>query len=127
MASDVDAIGVMYEAPVLAVREGRAIHLGDRAALREHLTEPMAAYARSGAARAEIAALDVVPLGKSSAFTTAHGHVRDAGLGSAHEERRVRRVGFLVRRPDRPREGVGLEDVTVYDAPHPLARAPAPR
>ena len=78
MASDVDAISVMYEAPMLAVREGRAIHLGDRPALREHLTELMAAYARSGAARAEIAALDVVPLGKSSAFTTVRWHVRDA-------------------------------------------------
>jgi hypothetical protein len=79
MASDVDAVSVMYEAPMLAVREGRAIHLADRMVLREHLSELMAAYARSGAARAEIAALDVVPLGKSSAFATVHWHVRDAG------------------------------------------------
>jgi SnoaL-like domain len=79
MAGDVDAVSVMYEAPMLAVREGRAIHLADRTALREHLTEVMAAYARSGAARADIAALDVIPLGKSSAFATVHWHVRDAG------------------------------------------------
>jgi len=39
----------------------------------------MAAYARSGAARADIPTLDVVPLGRSSAFATVHWHVRDAG------------------------------------------------
>jgi hypothetical protein len=38
----------------------------------------MAVYARSGAARADIAALDVVPLGKSSVFATVRWHVRDA-------------------------------------------------
>lgn len=78
MASDVDAVSVLYEAPMLAIREGRAIHLADRTALREHLAEVMAAYARSGAARADIAALDVVPLGKSSAFATVQWHVRAA-------------------------------------------------
>jgi hypothetical protein len=38
----------------------------------------MASYARSGAARAEVAALDVVSLGRSSAFATVRWHVRDA-------------------------------------------------
>ena len=45
----------MYDAPMLAIREGRVIHLADRTAVRAHLTELMAAYARSGAARADIA------------------------------------------------------------------------
>lgn len=76
MASDVDAVSAMYEAPLLALREGRAIHLGTRAAVREHLAEVMGAYARSGAARADVAALDVVPLGMSSAFATVNWHVR---------------------------------------------------
>ena len=80
MASDVDAVSAMYEAPMLALREGRAIHLADRTAVREHLTEVMGAYARSGAARADIA-LDVLPLGKSSASATVQWHVRDAGGG----------------------------------------------
>jgi hypothetical protein len=79
MASDVDAVSAMYEAPMLALREGRAIHLADRRAVREHLAELMAAYARSGAARADIAALDIVPLGKSSVFATVQWHVLDAG------------------------------------------------
>jgi hypothetical protein len=46
--------------------------------VREHLSELMAAYAESGAARAEIAELGVVGLGRSSAFATVHWHVRDA-------------------------------------------------
>jgi protein-tyrosine-phosphatase len=37
----------------------------------------MAAYSESGAARADIAELDVVALGRSSAFATVHWHVRD--------------------------------------------------
>ena len=78
MASDVDAISAVYEAPLLAIRDGRVIHLADRAAMREHLGELMAAYAESGAARTEIAELDVVDLGRSSAFATVHRHVRDA-------------------------------------------------
>lgn len=70
MASDVDAISAMYEAPLLAVREGRAIHLRDRTAVREHLAELMKAYRSAGAARADIAELDVMSLGKSGAMAT---------------------------------------------------------
>jgi hypothetical protein len=55
MASDVDAISDLYEAPLLAVREGRAIHLSDRDAVREHLS--------------------VETLGKSAANATVHWHV----------------------------------------------------
>ena len=81
MASDVDAVSAMYEAPMLALREGRVIHLADKTAVHEHLADVMAAYARSGAARADIAALDVVPLGKSSVFATVRWQVRDASGG----------------------------------------------
>lgn len=78
MASDVGAISDLYKAPLLALREGKAIHLSDRAAVDEHLTELMAAYAASGAARADIARLDVTDLGRSTAFATVHWHVRGA-------------------------------------------------
>jgi ketosteroid isomerase-like protein len=78
MASDVDAISDLYEAPLLAVREGQAIHLPDREAVREHLTELMDAYAKAGAARADIEELDVERLGRSSVFATVRWHVRDA-------------------------------------------------
>ena len=67
MASDVDAINALYEAPLLAVREGRVIHLSDREAVRSHLAELMAAYQHAGAARAGIADIDVTTLGKFSA------------------------------------------------------------
>ena len=78
MASDVDAISAVYEAPLLALRDGQVIHLADRAAVREHLTELMAAYTASGAARADIAELDVAELGRSSVLATVHWHVRGA-------------------------------------------------
>jgi hypothetical protein len=78
MASDVDAISALYEAPLLAVREGRAIHLADRAAVDEHVTELMAAYVASGATRADVARLDVTDLGRSSVFATVNWHVRNA-------------------------------------------------
>lgn len=81
MASDVDAVSAMYDAPMVALRDGRAIHLADRDAVREHFAEVMGAYARSGAARADVASLDVAPLGKSSAFATVNWHVRDADGG----------------------------------------------
>lgn len=81
MASDVDAISAVYEAPLLAVRDGTAIHLPDRTAVRAHLAELMAAYAASGAARADIASLDVTGLGTSSAVATVHWHVRDSDGG----------------------------------------------
>ncbi len=77
MASDVDAISALYEAPLLAVREGRAIHLPDRAAVREHLAELMKAYQSAGAARADIGEIDVMPLGKSGAMATVRWHVVD--------------------------------------------------
>lgn len=81
MASDVAGVSAMYEAPMVALREGRAIHLADAPAVREHLTELMAAYARSGASRADVASLDVVRLGKSSVFATVRWHVRNARGG----------------------------------------------
>jgi ketosteroid isomerase-like protein len=75
MASDIDAVSAVYEAPLLALRDGQVIHLADRAAVRDHLAELMAAYAQSGAVRADIAELGVVDLGRSSAFVTVRWHV----------------------------------------------------
>jgi ketosteroid isomerase-like protein len=77
MASDADAITAMYEAPFLAVREGRAIHLVDRDAVREHLAGLTAAYRNAGATRAAIAALDVTPLGNPCALATVRWNAGD--------------------------------------------------
>lgn len=62
-------------APLLAVREGRVIHLPDRTAVREHLAELMNAYQSAGAAGADIAEIDVVPLGKSGTMATVRWRV----------------------------------------------------
>ncbi len=70
MASDADAIAAMCEVPFLAVREGRAIHLGDREAVREHLAALMEAYRNAGATRATIAELQVTQLDRSSVIAT---------------------------------------------------------
>lgn len=70
MAFDVDTVSGMYESPFLAVRDGRPIHLPDADAVREHLSGLMAAYRDAGAAKAVIADLDVVPLGRTSALAT---------------------------------------------------------
>jgi hypothetical protein len=78
MASDVDAISALYEAPLLAVREGRAIHLADRTAVRDHLAGLMEAYQKAGAARADIAEIDAAPLGRSSVSVSVRWHVLDA-------------------------------------------------
>ena len=87
MASDVDAISAHYEAPLVAVRDGRVIHLADRGAVREHLIELMAAYQNVGAARADIAEIDVLSLGKSSAMVTVRWQVRDATGGLVRDFR----------------------------------------
>ena len=78
MASDVDAIAAVYEAPFLAVRDGSAIHLPDGAAVQEHLAELMEAYGKAGAVRADIASLDTLPLGPSGAIVTVNWHAVDA-------------------------------------------------
>ncbi len=70
MASDADEIAAMYEVPFLAVREGRAIHLGDREAVGEHLAALMEAYRNAGAARAAIEDLRVTQLDRTSAIAT---------------------------------------------------------
>lgn len=78
MAFDVDAVAALYEAPFLAVREGRPIHLPDAEAVRQHLVGLMAAYRDAGAAEAAIADLHSVSLGRSSALVTVRWHARAA-------------------------------------------------
>jgi len=96
MASDVDAVAAMYEAPLLAVREGRVIHLADETALREHLAGLMDAYSRAGAARADIAALHVDQLGSHAANATVSWQV----LGADGELVRDFRTTYFVFRTD---------------------------
>jgi hypothetical protein len=67
-----------YAAPFLAVRDGSAILLPDRAAVVDHLTGLMAAYRRAGASAAEIAELVVSPQGDAATLVTIRWNVRRA-------------------------------------------------
>ena len=70
MASDLDAVSALYEAPFLAVRENEPIHLPDRDAVREHLAGLMEAYRNASATSAAIADLRVAELDDASSITT---------------------------------------------------------
>ena len=70
MAFDVDAVADLYEAPFLAVREGRPIHLLDREDVRTHLAGLMDAYRNAGATEAAIADLEVVQLDGANSIAT---------------------------------------------------------
>jgi hypothetical protein len=78
VALDVAAVSEVYEAPLLAVRDGVALHLADRRAVHEHLAWLMAAHAASGAVQADIVSLDATPLGTKGAIATVHWLVGDA-------------------------------------------------
>jgi hypothetical protein len=78
MAGDADAVADLYLAPFLAVRGGRPIHLGDRAAIVDHLAGLMATYRSAGAAAADIMAIDVLAQGDSAALATVRWNVRSA-------------------------------------------------
>lgn len=82
LASDVDAIAAVYEAPFLAVRENRPIHLLDREAVRGHLAGLMEAYRNAGAKHATIADLQVMQLDGASAIATVRWNAlsEDRGL-----------------------------------------------
>lgn len=84
MAGDAGWVAELYDAPFIAVRDGQAIHLGDRASVEAHVAELMAGYRHSGAARADIAALDVLEQGDGAALVTVHWQVR------ADDERLIR-------------------------------------
>jgi hypothetical protein len=85
VALDVDAVCGVYETPLLAVRDGIALYLADRQAVRAHLAAVMADYAMSGAVRADIASLDAKPLGPSAAIATVHWFLGD-GRGTLMED-----------------------------------------
>lgn len=76
MAADAEAVADLCAAPFTAVRGGTPIHLPDRDAVVEHLTGLMAAYRQAGAARADIASIDVLSQGDRAQAVTVHWQVR---------------------------------------------------
>ena len=78
VAQDVDGVVAMCEAPFLAIREGRAIHMPDRDAVREHFATVIAAYAKAGFSSFAPVEIDTRELGDHAAFTTVRWHALDA-------------------------------------------------
>lgn len=78
MAGDAPAVADMYTAPSIAVRDGAPIYLADRSAVVEHLAGLMTGYARAGAARADIAGIEILSQGDGAMLATVHWIVRSA-------------------------------------------------
>ena len=78
VAHDADGVTEMCLQPFLAIREGVAIHLADRAAVCDHFNAMMDAYRDSGYASFAPVAIDTRQLGERAAFTTVRWHALDA-------------------------------------------------
>ena len=102
MAFDADAVAAMYEVPFLAVRDGRPIHLGDHAAVLDHLDALMDVYRKAGAAQATIADLHINLLDGTSAIAMVRWNVlSDVGVllldfTASYQLLRVERGGWRV-------------------------------
>ena len=77
-AHDAEAVTQLCLYPFLAIREGVAIHLDDRDAVRDHFAAMMDAYRGAGAATWSPVAVDVHQLGEHAAFATVRWNALDA-------------------------------------------------
>ena len=78
VAHDEDGVTELCICPFLAIREGVAIHLADRAAVRDHFATIMDAYRDAGYASFSPVEIDTRELGERAAFTTVRWHALDA-------------------------------------------------
>ena len=76
-AQDAPGVTELCEAPFLAIREGTAIHLPDRDAVREHFTAMMSAYAGRGVAVWTPVEIEPHHLGDSASFATVRWNAKD--------------------------------------------------
>jgi hypothetical protein len=76
-ARDVEGVTELCLWPFVAIREGAAIHLGDRDAVRDHFTAIIDAYRDAGYASFAPAAIDTRLLGERAAFATVRWHALD--------------------------------------------------
>ena len=83
MASDADAVAAMYEAPLLVVREGRPTHLGDDAAVRDHIAGLMDAYRKAGATQTTIGEVDRDVNVATEVEAIKHASTNEARTGAA--------------------------------------------
>jgi hypothetical protein len=76
-AQDASGVTELCEAPFLAIREGRAIHLPDRDAVREHFTAMMSGYGGQGVAVWTPVEIEPHHLGDSASFATVRWNAKD--------------------------------------------------
>ena len=77
-ARDVDGVTELCLWPFVAIREGAAIPLADRDAVRDHFTAMVDAYRDAGYASFTPVAIDTRRLGERAAFATVRWHALDS-------------------------------------------------
>jgi hypothetical protein len=78
-ARDVEGVTDLCLWPFLAIRKGKAIHMPDRAAVRDHFAEAIIAYRiTTGAVGWTPVEIDARQLGEHSVFATLHWNAFDA-------------------------------------------------
>ena len=76
-AQDADGVAELCEAPFLAIRGGKPIHLADREALREHFASMMSAYRGKGATHWLPVEIETQRLGDFAEFATVRWNAKD--------------------------------------------------
>ena len=76
-AQDSEGVTALCEAPFLAIREGTAIHLPDRDAVRTHFATMMSGYRGKGATAWLAVEIEPHQLGEAASFTTVRWNARD--------------------------------------------------
>jgi len=76
-AHNIEGVAELCLWPFLAIRGGAAIHLADRAAVRDHFTTMIDAYRDAGYASFAPVTIDTHQLGEHSAFTTVRWRALD--------------------------------------------------
>jgi hypothetical protein len=96
-ARDVDGVTELCLWPFVAIREGAAIHLTERDAVRDHFTAMIDAYRDAGYASFAAVTIDTRRLGERAAFATVRWHALD---GEGQVARDTQTTYHLLATPD---------------------------
>jgi SnoaL-like domain len=97
-ARDVEGVTDLCLWPFLAIRKGQAIHMPDRAAVRDHFAEAIIAYRiTTGVVEWTPVEIDARQLGEHSVFATLHWNAFDA---NGEVVRNTRTSYHLLETPD---------------------------
>ena len=94
---DVDGVTELCLWPFVAIREGAAIHLADRDAVRDHFTAMIDAYRDAGYASFAPVTIDTRRLGERAAFATVRWRALD---GEGQVARDTQTTYHLLATPD---------------------------